>query len=124
MILSPVSSLSPWISSDQIPFWDSGIGAVLIKSSQAHLDEYYHTSQDLPSRLNQTLLADVTRLVLATLSIYGNGSFIDPPFIPIGLQTIINASFLVFVSLIVILIYRRLRSKRASSQQQILLDEV
>lgn len=106
-----VNRFSSWVASDQRSFWDVGVGAVLMKSAQAHLYDHYHTSQDLPTRLNKSLLEDATNLILASLVVYGNGSYVDPQFIPIRIPTIVFIGALVILALSIPLAYRWLKKK-------------
>lgn len=53
--------------SDHLPFWDNGYPAVeLIEQDNDHFYPWYHTTEDLPGRLDFTYGAEVVKLAAAT----------------------------------------------------------
>jgi hypothetical protein len=107
-----VTTTTPWVASDQRSFWDVGVGAVLIKSRQASLDERYHTSQDLPIYLNISLISDSVRLAISAVSEIANGSYVPPPFTLVGIPTLIEVSIVLGIAVAVLVTILTLRRRR------------
>lgn len=53
--------------SDHVPFWESGLPALMWTDTSEFRNPNYHTHRDLPHTLNYGFLAQVTRLLTATV---------------------------------------------------------
>jgi hypothetical protein len=53
--------------SDHVPFWKAGIPALMWTDTSEFRNPNYHTHRDLPDTLNYPFLAQVTRLLTATV---------------------------------------------------------
>ena len=53
--------------SDHVPFWQAGGRAVMWTDTSEFRNSNYHTHRDLPDTLNYTFLANVTRLLTASV---------------------------------------------------------
>jgi hypothetical protein len=53
--------------SDQFPYWDEGIPALMLTDTALFRNPNYHRSSDLPETLDYSIMAMITKQVAASL---------------------------------------------------------